>query len=466
MASYPEQSSYSIAPSGFLHQSPVASPIHPNEPPAELQHGSPSLMPPAPHSRPVSVYDRRSSISSTQSRRSQQSSAASNVDVDDESKEKGRCPHPDCGRVFKDLKAHMLTHQSERPEKCPIVTCEYHTKGFARKYDKNRHTLTHYKGTMVCGFCPGSGSPVEKSFNRADVFKRHLTSVHGVEQTPPNCRKKSPTAVNKKATGYNSDASGRCSTCSGTFSNAQDFYEHLDDCVLRVVQQEEPSEAINQQRLAEVASDEEVKKTMEKHMLLDAPETADRFDDGNDDHDDDVSQELSSIRRSAKGSLRSTKGSGTTTNSRPILGNNAVTKPSANGNGKMRPATTRRRNNRGRYPQSWGCPSNSMKTKKRVLCVFDGPRRLWKDEMMLDNEFEVRLNLPHGAGDDINRDAYITDLDVETMKRVEGVLSANGEELGQWVDGPSNQLMGQPAMLLPDMSYPPEDEVNIDELMS
>ena len=51
----------------------------------------------------------------------------------DESKEKQRCPHPDCGKTFKDLKAHMLTHQTERPEKCPIATCEYHQKGFARK---------------------------------------------------------------------------------------------------------------------------------------------------------------------------------------------------------------------------------------------------------------------------------------------------------------------------------------------
>src|SRR5690606_23868156 len=61
-----------------------------------------------------------------------------------------------CGKKYRDLKAHQLTHQRERPEKCPIPTCEYYTKGFARKYDCQRHTLTHYKGTMVCGFCPGS----------------------------------------------------------------------------------------------------------------------------------------------------------------------------------------------------------------------------------------------------------------------------------------------------------------------
>ena len=416
------------------------------------------------HTRPVSVYDRRSSVSSIRSRRSQQSPTLSSIEADDEVKEKGRCPFPDCGRVFKDLKAHLLTHQSERPEKCPIVTCEYHTKGFARKYDKNRHTLTHYKGTMVCGFCPGSGSPAEKSFNRADVFKRHLTSVHGVEQTPPNCRKRSPTASTKKGTNYGSDATGKCSTCSATFSNAQDFYEHLDDCVLRVVQQEEPSEAINQQRLAEVASDEEVKKTMEKHQLLDAAGPVEQLDD-NDSHDDDESHDLSNWR-AGRGAPKSTKGN--SGHSRPIIGNtNAVTKNTSSSAAGRAPRTvaTRRRNNRGNYPQSWGCPSSSMKTKKRVLCVFDGQRRLWKDEMMLNNDFEVRIRLPGGAGDGTNRDAYVTDLDVETIKRAEGVLSANEEERGPWMDGPSSHLMGQPAMLLPDLCQH-DDELSINELMA
>ncbi|KAI1079453.1 hypothetical protein F5B20DRAFT_590617 [Whalleya microplaca] len=143
---------------------------------------------------------------------------------------RNRCPHPDCGRVFKDLAAHMLTHQEERPEKCPIETCEYHTKGFARKYDKNRHALTHYKGTMVCPFCPGPGTAYEKAFNRADVFKRHLTAVHNVEQTPPNSRKMIITGNSSRNGG---DA--KCSICQTRFSTAQEFYEHLDDCVLNVI---------------------------------------------------------------------------------------------------------------------------------------------------------------------------------------------------------------------------------------
>ncbi|RSL57832.1 hypothetical protein CEP53_006335 [Fusarium sp. AF-6] len=140
-----------------------------------------------------------------------------------------RCPHPDCGREFRDLASHMLTHQEERPEKCPIVTCEYHTKGFARKYDKNRHALTHYRGSMVCPFCPGVGSPFEKVFTRADVFKRHLTAAHQVDQTGHSSGHRLPSGEDPAGT------KARCSICKIGFGTAQDFYEHLDDCVLSVI---------------------------------------------------------------------------------------------------------------------------------------------------------------------------------------------------------------------------------------
>ncbi|EGO53404.1 hypothetical protein NEUTE1DRAFT_92658 [Neurospora tetrasperma FGSC 2508] len=151
---------------------------------------------------------------------------------------RNRCPIPECGRVFKDLTAHMLTHMEERPEKCPIESCEYHIKGFARKYDKNRHALTHYKGTMVCPFCPGAGTAYEKAFNRADVFKRHLTAVHNVEQTPPNSRKLILTTG-----GRSGGVGARCSICQSQFPTAQEFYEHLDDCVLNVIVPSTPKTA-------------------------------------------------------------------------------------------------------------------------------------------------------------------------------------------------------------------------------
>jgi hypothetical protein len=318
----------------------------------------------------------------------------------------------------------MLTHQNERPEKCPIQTCDYHIKGFARKYDKNRHTLTHYKGTMVCGFCPGSGSAAEKSFNRADVFKRHLTSVHAVEQTPPNSRKKTSGNINsaKKLSGYAPDATGKCSTCSGTFSNAQDFYEHLDDCVLRIVQQEEPSEAINAARLAEVEEDQDVHETLRNNSL---PTTTNIYSADEDEEDEDLEDENDDDFTLRSKSSRKGRG-----NKNPI---NGVQKSRGLTHSKGGVTlNTKGRKKRKDYPSSWGCPTAQMKMKKRVLCVFDGQRRLWKDDMMLDTDYEVRMKLTDPK-------AYVTDLDVQTMRRADAFHEATEEEKGPWI---SDDLTG------------------------
>ena len=323
----------------------------------------------------------------------------------------------------------MMTHETERPEKCPIVSCEYNKKGFARKYDKNRHTLTHYRGTMVCGFCPGSGTAAEKSFNRADVFKRHLTSVHGVEQNPPNSRKRSPSKSNINLTSYCQDATGKCSTCGSTFVNAQDFYEHLDDCVLKIVQQEDPSEAINASRLAEVSNDDDVQATFERNNLR--PEGSlssmdeddeEEEEDGGDDEDED---NLEFNERSGKGFIKATRA----TSHRPVMGGHISKRTTkkgltwSKGGGSIIGKTRKRRKF---YPPSWGMATDKMNMKKRVLCVFDGQRRLLKDDMMMHNEFEVRMPLQDG-------NSYVTDLDLETMKRADAFHNATPEEKGPWI---------------------------------
>lgn len=238
-------------------------------------------------------------------------SPRSSVGPDADGAERGRCTYPDCGRLFKDLKAHLLTHQTERPEKCPIVTCEYHQKGFARKYDKNRHTLTHYKGTMVCGFCPHSGKASEKSFNRADVFKRHLTSVHGVEQAPPNSRKKSPGLSCKKSTSASHEAAGKCSTCSTKFNNAQDLYDHIDACLLSALGREEPSEAVNERILSGIANDRAVRETLERHNLTQADATVEDEEDEEDEEEDEDENDANWIgvagAWSGKGAIKANK---------------------------------------------------------------------------------------------------------------------------------------------------------------
>lgn len=83
---------------------------------------------------------------------------------------------------------------------------------------------------------------------------------------------------------------------------------------------------------------------------------------------------------------------------------------------------TKGRKKRKDYPSSWARPSSQMEMKKRVLCVFDGPRRLWKEDMMLDTEYEVRMKLS-------DEKAYVTDLDVQAMRRAESFHNSKEMDL-------------------------------------
>ncbi|PUU74883.1 hypothetical protein B9Z19DRAFT_1103236 [Tuber borchii] len=302
---------------------------------------------------------------------------------------------PECKKSFRDLKAHQLTHQLERPVKCPIATCEYSKKGFARKYDCQRHTLTHYKGTMVCGFCPGSGSAAEKSFNRADVFKRHLMSVHNVEQTPPNSRKRPPTKASPAEDRYaGAYVTGKCSTCSITFATAQQFYEHLDECVLSKVVQEEPAAAFNEMNLDSVKLSD-----MEPSSSNPADPTSSDSED-----EDEKDTTFSPATNKSVTKIRTKKG--------PI-------KRSGSGAGSTQSGKTKTiRRKRNNFPAGWGCQPEQMVTKRRCLMVFDGPKLLCRDEMMMSNEWEVRAQLGGSGGSD----AYVSDLDFWTLRRAEAFL--------------------------------------------
>ncbi|KAI4730926.1 hypothetical protein E4T49_01349 [Aureobasidium sp. EXF-10728] len=365
---------------------------------------------------PVSSSSRRQSISSAHSHNSRHSQSSL-----DSEENKGICPIASCGRHIKDLKAHLLTHKNERPEKCPITSCEYHVKGFARKYDKNRHTLTHYKGTMVCGFCPGSGSSSEKSFNRADVFKRHLTSVHGVEQTAPNARRRSGGSSGSKTAHNKIGITGMCSTCGVAFANVQDFYEHLDDCVLRVIQQGDPCEAINERILSSMVDDQQVRETLDRHSLSSASSLTGPPAFTDDDEDDEDEE------RHIKNEMVS-----------PVLSNKNVNDATRQGmtystGGVSLHSATKNNKRRKDYPPSWNAPPEKMKMKKRVLCVFDGPRRLWKDDLMLGIDNQVR--------EPLSGRNWVTSLDVQTLRRAEGILEATDEEKGSWLDERGNPFL-------------------------
>lgn len=90
------------------------------------------------------------------------------------------------------------------------------------------------------------------------------------------------------------------------------------------------------------------------------------------------------------------------------------------------PLVAKGRKRRKFYPPSWGCAAEKMDTKKRVVCVYDGPRRLFKDEMMLKNVDEVRVPLGNGH--------YVTDLDLWCMRRIEAQHNTTEAEKGPWIE--------------------------------
>lgn len=95
------------------------------------------------------------------------------------------------------------------------------------------------------------------------------------------------------------------------------------------------------------------------------------------------------------------------------------------------PLASKGRKKRKHWPPSWGVATDKMKMKKRTMCVYDGQRRLMKDEMMLANEYQVRMNLGQG-------NAYVTDLDVRSLERADALHNATEEEKGPW--NPDNDV--------------------------
>ncbi|KAL4737151.1 hypothetical protein BDV11DRAFT_172208 [Aspergillus similis] len=133
--------------------------------------------------------------------------------------------YPRFEESFTDVEIDMLSSELERPEKCPIVNCNYITESFAREHDRRMHLLTHHRRAMICYFCPHSVSDASRSFTAVDDFKRHLASQHGADQELPDLRQRP-------------DCKTLCSNCSKYFVTAQEFYKHLEECTIHAVLRE------------------------------------------------------------------------------------------------------------------------------------------------------------------------------------------------------------------------------------
>ena len=76
-----------------------------------------------------------------------------------------------------------------------------------------------------------------------------------------------------------------CSTCNVTFQTAQQFYEHLDECVLSKVIAPEPAGDINASNLDQVDV-EEIQATLSVHGLLDDYDESEASEEDCDDEND------------------------------------------------------------------------------------------------------------------------------------------------------------------------------------
>ncbi|KAF2400547.1 hypothetical protein EJ06DRAFT_434184 [Trichodelitschia bisporula] len=81
--------------------------------------------------------------------------------------------------VLVDVDNEPPSNISGGPEKCPVQTCEYHVKGFARKRDRDIHVpIQHYKGPMMCPFCTDAEGGALRRFDYLSSLMIHLESEH------------------------------------------------------------------------------------------------------------------------------------------------------------------------------------------------------------------------------------------------------------------------------------------------
>lgn len=79
--------------------------------------------------------------------------------------------------------------------KCPVTTCEYHHKGFSLIAERDKHTMTHAKGYLRCGFqeCRstrddlGNTKDNGQRYDSAEHLRNHVLEVHKYQYTDMNC---------------------------------------------------------------------------------------------------------------------------------------------------------------------------------------------------------------------------------------------------------------------------------------
>lgn len=111
----------------------------------------------------------------------------------------------------------------EYSQTCPVPTCEYHHKRFSLKAERDKHTMTHVEGDMICDYytCPFRSfdwSNDRISNLRVDNVKHVKNHVYIFHDGPHN-----PIKVLE------------CQVCFRELSRP-DYLDHLDGCIVRTVE--------------------------------------------------------------------------------------------------------------------------------------------------------------------------------------------------------------------------------------
>lgn len=138
------------------------------------------------------------------------------------------------------------------------------------------------------------------------------------------------------------------------------------------LQQDVYAEAINAKRPAKVADDKSVNQNLEKDKLSIVTQTSQiKEDDDKDNITEDDEYNATTFSPSRKNASLNR-----------ILKSRSIT----HSRGGVPLTAKRGRNKRRDYPSSWGFNKGQMIMKKRIMSVFDGPRRFTKDDLMLSTD--------------------------------------------------------------------------------
>ncbi|CAF9937471.1 hypothetical protein IMSHALPRED_011151 [Imshaugia aleurites] len=114
----------------------------------------------------------------------------------------------------------------ELSRKFPDSTCPYHHVVFPVKAEKDKHTMTHFKGALICGYkiCDfltdfRNVENIEQWLNLIQTLRFHIRDSHLLDED-----------------GF------KCYLCFRDL-NKTGYLEHLDDCILRTVELQNSAKA-------------------------------------------------------------------------------------------------------------------------------------------------------------------------------------------------------------------------------